>query len=351
MTSRERIRTVLKHEIPDRVPLLDGWYWPQTIERWRKEGLPENASPTEHFGMDEIGIVAFQTSLQLPTETIDETEDSIVYRDGDGAVVKAWKHRYATPSRLDASIRTWDAWREHKDRLAMNESMDQVRQAYDDLRKRECFVVIRPCEPMWYYLEHLMGFEIALEVLAEHPDLVADVVNTYTDLNHRIMQQMIDEGMQFDGLWFFSDLCYKNGLLYSPKAHREIVLPCHQRTWEYCRRYDMPMIFHCDGYMRELTPLLIEGGFDAVQPLEARCGNDVRELKRQYGTEVVFFGNISTDVMTRTKEDIFEEVSTKISIAKEGGGYMYHCDHSIPPTVSFENYSYVLELVREGGGY
>lgn len=74
-------------------------------------------------------------------------------------------------------------------------------------------------------------------------------------------------------------------------------------------------------------------------------------LKKIYGNEIVFIGNISADVMSSTKEEIEFEVRTKISTAKQGGGYIFHSDHSVPPSVSFENYCYVIELVEKYGKY
>ena len=55
--------------------------------------------------------------------------------------------------------------------------------------------------------------------------------------------------------------------------------------------------------------------------------------------------------MGRSKEDIYKELSSKLPVAMEGGGYIYHSDHSIPPNVSLENYSYVIELVKELGTF
>ena len=54
---------------------------------------------------------------------------------------------------------------------------------------------------------------------------------------------------------------------------------------------DWCVIMHCDGDVHEFIPLLIEAGFDCIQPLEARAGNDVRKLKGQYGKDIAFFGN------------------------------------------------------------
>jgi hypothetical protein len=46
-----------------------------------------------------------------------------------------------------------------------------------------------------------------------------------------------------------------------------------------------------------------------------------------------------------------EIMADKINTAKQGGGYLYHSDHSIPPDVPFERYTQVLQLARKYGRY
>lgn len=46
-----------------------------------------------------------------------------------------------------------------------------------------------------------------------------------------------------------------------------------------------------------------------------------------------------------------DEIKRKFTIAKEGSGYIYHLDHSIPNNVSFQRYKYVIQLVKKYGGY
>jgi uroporphyrinogen decarboxylase len=76
----------------------------------------------------------------------------------------------------------------------------------------------------------------------------------------------------------------------------------------------------------------------------------VRELKQQYGDRLAFMGNIDTRKMAHPDPAVIEEeIRTKLESAKVGGGYIYHSDHSVPPTVSFEQYCRVLELVRQYG--
>ena len=76
------------------------------------------------------------------------------------------------------------------------------------------------------------------------------------------------------------------------------------------------------------------------------------ELKKKYGDKLAFMGGI--DVRTMSAEDpkiIEEEIKTKVSFAKQGGGYIYHSDHSVPDDVSFEQYKRVIELVHKYGRY
>jgi hypothetical protein len=37
--------------------------------------------------------------------------------------------------------------------------------------------------------------------------------------------------------------------------------------------------------------------------------------------------------------------------AKQGGGYIYHSDHSVPHDVPFENYIFAIEMVKKYGSY
>jgi len=50
LTPRQRIQITLARGIPDRVPMLDITFWPDTLSRWRQEGFPEGADPADYFG-------------------------------------------------------------------------------------------------------------------------------------------------------------------------------------------------------------------------------------------------------------------------------------------------------------
>ncbi len=112
------------------------------------------------------------------------------------------------------------------------------------------------------------------------------------------------------------------------------------------------MIYHGDGNNNETIPELIESGIDCLQPLEVKAGMGVRELKRDYGDKLSFMGNIDARLMqANDREGLEREIADKLTVAKIGGGYVYHSDHSVPPGIDLETYKFVLECVDEYGRY
>ena len=62
LNSRERFKRMFEHREADRVPML-GSPWSTTIERWRSEGMPEDADFSTYFGFDRIAGMGVDVSL------------------------------------------------------------------------------------------------------------------------------------------------------------------------------------------------------------------------------------------------------------------------------------------------
>jgi uroporphyrinogen decarboxylase len=332
--------------------MVDIAFWPETVERWRTEGLPQDSDPNDFFGLDRITIVTFDSSLRMGSRTLAETEDFNIVVDDNGVTVKSWRSRTATPAQLDFTLKTRADWLSLRGRLEVDDARlgQDARRFYEEGRARGDFVTLHPQEPCWWVIR-AMGHENGLMAMHDEPSWVAEMFEALTDLAISLCELAFEQGIEGDAVWLFSDLCYKNGMLFSPAAYRNLLMKQHRRLSDFCHSRGLPFILHCDGYVGEFVPLLIEAGFDCLQPLEARCGNDVRRLKKQYGNAMAWFGNISVEAMAAGGETLEQEVKSKVLTAKQGGGYIYHSDHSVPPEVSFENYRRTIELVREHGSY
>jgi uroporphyrinogen decarboxylase len=71
-----------------------------------------------------------------------------------------------------------------------------------------------------------------------------------------------------------------------------------------------------------------------------------------YGDQLSFYGGIDVRLMPAADDRVIEEeVRTKIDCAKQGGGYIYHSDHSVPENVSLAHYQRLMKLVHKYGSY
>ncbi len=144
---------------------------------------------------------------------------------------------------------------------------------------------------------------------------------------------------------------YHAAPLIAPALYWRLMFPHHQRLCAHFAAQGLRTLLHSDGDVAPLIPLFLEAGFAGLNPLEAKAGLDVRMLKPLYGDRLIFFGNIDVRKLAGSKGEIEEEISSKLSVAKEHGGYIYHSDHSVPNNVSLENYRFAIEMVKKYGRY
>ena len=367
MTSSERFRSALSGAEMDRIPIFELCFWPRTLERWRREGLPENVAPQEYFALDKAGFFGYDGTLGIPRAVVESDAGSVTERDGDGVYYRSIAGEYSTPHFVKATINTVDDWQESRGRMVADKrrlpdgmAFEPVTgfatrcstfSGYYNLCKAEGrFTVLSPVDPLWYALR-VMGEEQSLCAIASEPEFMRLIVEDYGRFNEGMLKVLLEAGYRFDAVWVFSDLCYKNGMLFSPRFFKEYVMPSFKRYIALCHEAGSRFIFHSDGDVSELLPLLIEAGVDCIQPLEARASNDLRDLVPGYGDRISFMGNINADVLATTHEKIQEELEGKLPCAVSSHRYIFHSDHSIPPGVSLENYAYAVKTARQMGKY
>ena len=49
MNTKERMKAVFSFQTPDKVPLMEVCFWPETVQRWHNEGLLNDVYPTTYF--------------------------------------------------------------------------------------------------------------------------------------------------------------------------------------------------------------------------------------------------------------------------------------------------------------
>jgi len=352
MTSRERGLAALNHKNADRVPIHDSPLG-ATVNRWRKEGLPEDMSPDEYFGY-EIASYGADLTPRFPVKVIERTEEYIITTTQQGGKMKNHRDCTTTPEIIDCPVKTKDDWKEIKKRLKPDfkrvdwaSGLSRNQREYDE-GKFTCFSAACGYDALRLY----MNSEQLLATIAEDTDWVKDMVTTLAENIIVTAELMLMNGYKFDGAFLYNDLGYKNGLLFSPDSYQKTHYDADRLLYAYFHSRGMKTLLHSCGNVSALIPTLIEVGLDCLQPLEVKEGMDLVNLKAKHGDRIAFMGGI--DVRLMADEDpakIEEEIKTKIVAAKTDGGYIYHSDHSIPNNVSFQQYCRVMELVKKYGEY
>jgi uroporphyrinogen-III decarboxylase len=201
-------------------------------------------------------------------------------------------------------------------------------------------------------LWRIIGSESAMMWIAEQPERLGRQIERICVYSLELTKAQIKAAAGLlDGMVVWGDVAYKKGMLFSPAFWRKWFKPGVKAIVDLCHEHGLPVIYHGCGNATRIFEDFIEAGVDAYNPLEAKAGMDVIELRRRFGHRIGFCGNM--DVLlwaTAPLEDVRAAVLRKLNAAK-GGGYIFQSDHSVPDNISAERYEYVLKLVREKGVY
>ncbi len=343
---------MFEHREADRVPIIDS-PWPATIERWHAEGMPEDVDYAEFFDLDRTAHIAVDISPRYEQRVIEETDEYIIRTSAFGVTSKDWKHAASVPEFLDFTIRDPDTWQEAKRRMTTDpERVDwaYLAENYPKWQAEGRWIV----GGLWFGFDvthsWTVGTERVLLALVDQPEWLYDMFNTFLDVNLALLQQVWDAGYRFDAVMWPDDVGYKGHTFFSPKTYRELLKPVQKRACDWAHERGVHTHLHSCGYVEPFIPDFLEIGIEALNPLEVKAGMDPIRIKQLYGDRLVLHGGINA-VLWDDPEAIRAEMERVIPVVKENGGYIFSSDHSVPSSVSLENFRTITSLAKELGSY
>jgi len=349
MTGIERIGNICQRRPVDRIGLYEH-FWSDTHQAWTKQGhIGEDELFTDHFGFDMEESWAFNViaDLDFEEEVLEETEETVLTRNGNGAVFRRHKQHDATPEHVAFSVTDRTGWLDQikpkltPDRRRIN--FEGYREAKERARKAGLFFVWSGVN-VFEIMKDVCGHEHMLVGMALDPDWVRDMANTYARLTVELQEILFAEEGYPDGIWYYEDMGFKQRPFMSPQMYREIVFPAHKYSMDYAKSQNLPVIVHSCGYVEPLIPGMIEAGVDCLQVIEIKAGMDLLKLHKEFGDRLSFMGGIDVRVLyTNDRAQIDAELEKKIPAVMQGFGYALHSDHSIPNTVDYQTYRYFID--------
>jgi uroporphyrinogen decarboxylase len=191
----------------------------------------------------------------------------------------------------------------------------------------------------------LRGFENFLMDLLLEEAFVEELFEQIQDFNLRI----IDEALKYDidGFYFGDDYGQQNGLLMSPDIWRSLIKPHLAVMFERVKKAGKVVALHSCGDISKILGDLIDIGLDVYQTFQPEI-YDMKKIKREYGSDLTFWGGISTQqTLPFVKPSQLKEIVwDTLVIMGEGGGYIAAPTHQVPADVPVENIIALADVLK-----
>ena len=155
-----------------------------------------------------------------------------------------------------------------------------------------------------------------------------------------------------------SSLCaqFRNQRRTAPNGRwplEKLFFPYYREILDFFHSYDLPVVLHSCGGITDALPLIVDVGFDALNPMEVKAGCDVVDFAREYGDKLALIGNIDLvhTLPYGTIEEVKQEVVRRIKVVGKNGGYCVGSANTITSNIPLENYIAMIDAVYEYGKY
>ena len=188
-------------------------------------------------------------------------------------------------------------------------------------------------------------------------DFVKEVFDRQTDIaieNLRRINEVCGDMIEV-AFTCATDLSHQHSLFVSPEVFREVYMPYYKRANDWIHKNtSWKILKHCCGAVRPLIPLLIESGFDALNPVQTSADNmDPQELKQEFGKDISFWGggvDTQKELPFGTPQQVRDQVLRRCEIFAKGGGFIYNAVHIIQAKTPVANIAAMIDAVKEFNG-
>jgi hypothetical protein len=323
-----------------------------TEERWREQGASEAEVELRAFAWDRASIIhaPFDQGPRngLGEEVIEENARERIIRDRFGRRSILPLQVATLPLPQDFPIRDPAGWERVRDWFLPDEQRMDTQQLQQCAQlRREGGLMRFSIWGAYDILRQLMGDEEACMAVLEEPDMVADILTAVGDMQAAGIRQA-RQVTPIDVLFVHEDFAGKSGPLIGPQTIQKLFNPYYRRMWDLARSGGAQLFdMDSDGFVDPVVDALLDGGINALHPVEPGAGSDMVRLRQRYGKRLTLRGGIDKFALTRGRVAIDAELDHRLDACLRGGGTMFALDHRIPAEVTLEAYWYYVRGLRQ----
>lgn len=401
MTSRERVRAVLNHQMPDRVPNGMGACETAGLHVMAYDKL-QNALGVER---KPPRINTFMTNAVFEEPVIRAMDGDILQLASlklcksplRGDVANRWKEQKLWGKTF--SIPVEDRFREEPDGSVIWETYNNKvcpkghyyfsnRETSDLMADIEVPDPEDFCPPDSFPDETLRELENTAKQMYEQTDLSLCIGESITDLQvqpagmvgtmilmmeepeimHAFLEKceeaafkqitLLDQavGKYVDMLSIAHDFGDNRGVTIGADLWREIYKPHYKNLFQgWQKRTNMKINMHSCGSISEILPDLIECGLQVLNPVQTSAANmSVESLKEKFGKDVIFFGGAYDAQLVdlqATYEEVYNTVYRNIKVLAQGGNYIFTAVHNLPANIPEHHLKAMIDAYKDARAY
>jgi len=340
--------TCVKREgLPPGIAVMaGGLYWPS-------QGFPLDSDVRRQLDMDVTQTLVNVNLLLCPmfdVRVVAEDDERFEYIDIDGVRRIFLKQEATIPTAMGYPIRDRASWEQLKaERLRRDNIRDRFPANWSDLvaeYRRRDYPLALGGYPHGFFgtLVHLMGYEELFVNFYDQPELIHDILDTFTDLWIAVYEEVLKD-VEVDHIQIWEDISAGTGSMVSPALIREFMLPRYKRLTDFVKSKGIKHVFvDTDGDCFDLIPLFLEGGATGMYPMEASCGMDIVKVRKAF-PRLQMLGGVPKAEIAHGPRHI-DRILEPVAAVLKTGGYIPFGDHFIPPDVSWENFRYYREKLN-----
>jgi uroporphyrinogen decarboxylase len=179
-------------------------------------------------------------------------------------------------------------------------------------------------------------------LVQENPDLMRAYLAKATDASLKqiaLLEQAV--GKYVDILNIADDIGDNRGVIIGDALWRDIYKPFYKKLFQgWHERTGMKINLHSCGSIYTILDDLIECGLDMYNPVQISAQNmDGEKLKAKAGKNLVFYGGDYDAQLMQGRDygEVYEHVKGNIRTFKRDGGHVFAGVHNLPPDMSEEH--------------
>lgn len=348
MNSKERVRTSILHQKPDRIP-TDFWAVKEQKDALKKHFHTDSIDTVyEKLGVDTVWIEPRYIGPELKR-----------YRDGEDWICQTFFGNYL---RMHWNGFEYNALAEilPLDSCETAQDVDQYSWPSADWFDYEDFK--RQCE-------HYKGKAILIgdHGVYQYATFLRSAENLYMDmvmneeLAHRIFEKFSLFEMehyerllqaadgQVDILRVCDDYGGQNSMIFSIPMWENYFAENTRKLADLAHRYGAFYMQHSCGAVRPIISHLIDCGTDILDPIQKVVGMEPESLQEEFGGKICFHGGIDTQYLLPhgTPEQVHEETLRFIRTLGQNGGYILSASQALEGDIPVENILAMYHTCRE----